>query len=116
MFKRSLFAVVMAGVMLFGGLSQSAKAYVYENSHMATCGAFGLTGTTNAPYLRVRVYNAQTGADLYDQVMATPGNGTFVVNVTFPAQPEGTILYYFVLGLRSSNPNDYDNEYWYELN
>jgi hypothetical protein len=116
MFKRSLFAVVMAGVMLLGGWTQNAKAYVYENSHMATCAAFGLWGTTNAPYVRVRVYNAQTGADLFDQTMATPGDGTLLVDVDFTPQPEGSILYYFVHGLNSSNPNDYDGEYWYELN
>jgi hypothetical protein len=117
MFKRTLHlltALLVAFSLL--GVVQSAQAFVYETTHLATCNTFGLWGTTNAPYVRVIVYNAQTNTSLLDEVRPTTGNGTLSVEVDFAAQPDGSILYYFVYGLNSSDPNDFDGEYWYELN
>jgi hypothetical protein len=116
MFRRTLYliAAVLTGLSMLAHV-QSAKAFVYETTHLATCSTFGLWGTTDAPYVRVTVWKAQTNTYLYDQVHPTPGDGTLSVEVDFAPQPDGTVLYYTVYGLDSSDPNDLDGEYWYTL-
>jgi hypothetical protein len=107
MMRRIMFLLGLTFVMLIGSVLQ-ANAVADVTSYSTGCSSFSASGTTNAPYLVVEVYNPGTGLDLY--LAAQPATSPFSLTVTYPAQSAGTDLEFWVWGSPTNDPDDWDSE------
>ncbi|HEX3050964.1 MAG TPA: hypothetical protein VHP83_09940 [Aggregatilineaceae bacterium] len=107
--KRIFIIALFLAFALLPNHASSVQAYADVSSFSADCGSFSVTGTTNAPYIVVEVYNPATDKDLFFQSFKVTG-GNFTLGAFFPSVPEGTYLEGWVWGSPTSDPEDWDGE------
>ncbi|MFN8417708.1 MAG: hypothetical protein U0528_00440 [Anaerolineae bacterium] len=106
---RILFVIAAAVLVASAVLPQhSTSAYADATSVVHGCSSFSASGTTNAPL--VAIYAYVDGND-YVNYVASSG-GTFSGSISFPAQPDGTVIIYEAWGGSVADPTFTDPGYW----
>jgi hypothetical protein len=109
---------VATGAVALGALTAtvSAEAVVDETSVVTTCSTFSGVGTVDSPYDVVYVYpTGDNSVTLFSDTLATPDGGAISWDVTFEQQPAGTELSYLVWGNDTGEPEEWDDQAYFEV-
>jgi hypothetical protein len=88
----------------------TANAYADVSSYAATCSSFSATGSSDAPYVTLAVYDYVTDADYFTIIPVI--DGTYSGTLTFPAFPAGSQLQIYVWGSLDLYTDYEDPDYW----
>lgn len=105
-------AAAAAFVLVVSAVPAAADATVDEWS--ATCSNFAASGTVTAPYYVVQVWDDDEEVSPFHEAFPS-ADGTFDFDVPFEEVPEGTNLWLYVWGSPTDDPDDWDEEDYFEM-
>jgi hypothetical protein len=117
--SRLLFIIALtAFISLTMTAVSPAQAFANATVTSRGCSSFAASGSSNAPFVTLYAYSYATGKDWF--VVIPTNGGKYAGEVTFPGQPQGTLMNYEVWGSLAfytdlSDPLYWDGEGFYDV-
>lgn len=104
---KSALVLVLVFIM-FGQMLPIEAAATATNTYLG-CDAFRASGTTNAPYVMLSMWNLIDNIVWYD-VFPMSGATSFDLEITYPMQDTNELIIFTVSGMTGPNQTDFDGE------
>ncbi len=102
-------ALVVVLVFIVFGQMLPTQAFATASSTYLGCDVFRASGTTDAPYVMLSMYNLITNVSWYE-IFPTGGATNYELEITYPLQPSTNLIFFTVSGMTANDPFAYDLE------